>query len=1016
MPASTRAPQAGAARLLVLLGFLVASSLSAQQTGAIQGWVQDSAGTPLSGATVELLSDGRSLQRVPSDDTGRFHFEDLAAGTYRVRADHIGYRRLEQDVVVRAGARSTVRLMLGVSPVEIEGLQITIPPVDIDPNKTDFGSSMTKKEIDLLPAPVTTAELVTFTPGARAGQVWGGATAQANNYQIDGLPANNPGLGGELVEPSVRWIEKVDVLGLGAAAEYGNFQGGLVNVTTKSGSNDFTATLHTSVESDVLSASNLGRNEIGAIDHTRTYLDAELGGPVVRNRLFFFLGGQRMDRDRRFLQHLPEVDGKWATPDQNRTEDKLFGKLTWVPAQNDVIEISGAAFETRANNFGTIGYEGPGAALQLTAPTRFGTASWKHNWGSIATLDLRLAGFRNDERRDPYNGVDTPGLEMFSYGPPYQHYVNAPLRYRYFAESRTAAGALTLNFATFGARHRVKLGGEYSLGAYIDQRKRDGAVTWRPVRRSTFDPADPATWAFSAGPRTFLPVTVGGEVDLDSNVENDAVYIQDEMDFGRLKLSPGLRGGRWVGMLTPAGGERFTAVRDQALDPRFGAIYDLSGDNSFVVKAHWGRYHQSMFAQFFDRAAGGHVFTDQEMYYYWSPDLSNPDETLSRQAIDSLVAAGQMTLEERIRLNESGPVVDYHQPYIDQWLVGMEKMFYKRRWKFTGVYINRRNRDMVGLVDRNLDSNWTAFDRVGVLLSGGEKLQYQGLPLVLKKLYIPNDVLIDYLRLAAAEPEGYPLPPGMTPDDTLSLSWNPDYVLTNIPQAQRKFDQLQFTLQTAQPTWGASASWVWTWLRGNLDNVAGYEEKTLYDDPYYYNAGPWVHPNGQVNAYGPLEHSSRWQWKLSIYGALKGGFSGGAYWTWGSGDHYTPYYEMNTILNLYRDIWGNPVPLGLISGVTGERVKVEERGRIQYHDRSNLDVHLERPFALRGSVVAVSLDVFNLFNFGTITRWNESVNKGQDYLGALVGYRSNDDPNRYYLAPWERVQPRTIRLGTEVRF
>ena len=106
--------------------------------------------------------------------------------------------------------------------------------------------------------------------------------------------------------------------------------------------------------------------------------------------------------------------------------------------------------------------------------------------------------------------------------------------------------------------------------------------------------------------------------------------MQDDITLtSRVSLHPGLRLGRWVGRLQPAGGERFTAVQDQALEPRLGLTVDVTGRGSFVVKGHWGRYHQHLFARMFDRAAGSTAYTDERLWYYRGAPFTDPATTFS---------------------------------------------------------------------------------------------------------------------------------------------------------------------------------------------------------------------------------------------------------------------------------------------------------------------------------------------------------------------------------------------------
>ena len=125
--------------------------------------------------------------------------------------------------------------------------------------------------------------------------------------------------------------------------------------------------------------------------------------------------------------------------------------------------------------------------------------------------------------------------------------------------------------------HDLKVGGEYQTGGWDYSRVRNGGLTWR---RSTGErspsgiPRCLSTWVSSG----VISSTWGGEVRLRSRVDNSALFVQDYMQVGpRLRINPGLRLGRWVGKLTPTTGGEFTAVKDVALDPRIGVVFDIDG-------------------------------------------------------------------------------------------------------------------------------------------------------------------------------------------------------------------------------------------------------------------------------------------------------------------------------------------------------------------------------------------------------------------------------------------------------
>lgn len=1009
---------------------LLLSTASAAQNAAVLVRVDGPDG-PVVGASIELLVGERLARGAETDSAGVARLTRLVSGTYSVRVTAIGHRhKVVEGVNLNPGQARVLTITLVREPVQLAEIQVQADRIQIQRENTDFSTTVAEEAIELLPVMYDAAQLVGLTPGARPDHVWGGANFQANSYRLDGLSANHPGLGGSIIEPSVHWIERIEVRGLGAGADHGGFQGGQVDVVTKSGSNEFSAMLRTTAEHHSLSASNLVRTEIGSEVDRRVDVEGEVRGPILRDRLFYYLAGGWIERDARFLNHLEGRDERYAPILEERTQRKLFGKLTWEPGSRDRVELSGGFLGTSADNWGMTGYEGAGATWSYASPTWFGNLSWRRSFGDWANVEARVNHFTRDERRSPANGLDRPGVRLYALVPPYTSFGNAPFTLRSAPSSTSATVISTARIALGGQEHLLKIGGEYTRGRYLDQRTRTGGMTWMPVGSETMDPADAGTWAFGdEGIRTEW----GGEVDLDADVANAAAFLQGSISLGRLVLSPGIRWGLWQGWLRPADGTRFRAVESQAFDPRMGATLELTSDGSMVLKGHWGRYHQDLITQMFDRAAGSDVFSDQEIWVYHG-DVDDPGRRFTAAERDALAEQGLFTRESVITLNETGTVLDYRQPYIDQWLVGFEKQF-GSSVKLELLYTRRSNRDMIALVDRNRESNYTRYGRVSVHMGGpnGPALPYAGWYVTLRELYVPNNVVLEQLRYCAAHQDECEPPPNLSLADTLSLSWNPDYVLTTAPDATRDFDQLQFTIEIARSTWGASLSAVATGLEGNLDNVSGYV------DPSEFGAGPYVRVNEGVNAYGTLRNFSEREAKASVWGLLPWDVRGGLFWTYRSGDHYSPRFRISADRKYYgyrtngfaarEDCyrrgqqcapgqWGDALPQSFIVPLEGHHVFIGPRGAPQMRQRAIFDVSLERVLQLAGLDIGVSLDLFNVLGVAEVTRIQEMVNYGQNYLGGAIA--ENDDwpipVNAYYQAPLERVRPRTLRLGLTAYF
>ena len=982
--------------------------LSAQSTGSLTGHVRSDDATPVSGAVVTATrADGSIVRRDVSGIDGRFRLGLLPPGDYTLVARRLGFRPSSQaGIAVAAGQSTEIEIVLRDAPTALEPVVVGAAPNAIDREDTRFGTRIDEAELSALPLGYDFTSIIAFTPGARPDQVWGGATEQANSYVVDGVALNHPGVGGALIPLNPSWLEELEVTGLAAGAEYGNFQGGLIRAVTKSGSNTRTGLVRINGETHRLNSTNIGSTEISAEVAGRREVEGELRGPLVRDRLFYYLAGQLVQRELRVLDHLSNVfTGSFLPTLGRHDERKLFGKLTWQASPRDVVDASAGLVDLEAQHYAQTGFESSDAGIRLSAPTLFALLSWRRSWGSRALLDLRVARLDGDERRDPYGGATVAGTRTWEIGGDRSHH-NATFRQR-FAPLTTAISADADIFSSGSGtiRHSWKTGIELSKSRYIHQHLRNGGMTWRPANpdRSTFDPSVPSTW-----PETgIIPVSTGGEVRLDADIENGAIYVQDRLEIGRrVSLLLGARHGWWSGALRPQGDrqDRLEAVRDFATEPRVGAIVDLTGNGRFVAKVHWGRYHQHLFAQFFDRIEGGGVFSNDRFWYYTGPALMDPRTTFNDAQREVLIEEGWLTLVDEVRLNEEGAVFNYRQPYIDQVVAGLERSI-GSRWKAEAVYVSRRNRRLVALVDRNLATNYTAFTNLRVTgRFGAVVLDHNGNPLVLPVVYLPNDALVRRIRETVRP--GAPALPNYRGSDIPSLTWDPDYQITTAPGAQRLFDQGQLTLSGRFPLWSVTGSLALTRLEGNLFSVTGY------DDPAGRGAGPFVRPNEAIFGFGRLGNTSEVEAKLRVTGALPFGFRGGAFVTAMRGDAFAPTFTLNGLLFNF-DINDSTalradtarIDHTVFRPISGQRIFLEQRGRRTYPDRVTLDLHLERAFLLGRAEWVVSLDGFNVLGNRAITEANVAIDSQSDpnATGAFASARA-------------RVAPRTVRIGTAVRF
>lgn len=282
------------ASLAVLLFTLVSTSARAQQvtTGNVEGTVL-SDGKPVAGASIHVVRlDGDNPSDVVSDAEGHFIIRAVPPGLYRLTAKRLGFRVATlPSFRIIAGQSASVRVALTASATQLSTVEVRERATDIDSRSTELAEHIRVDDVKLVPMGRSATDLVALVPGATKSFVWGGAGAAANNYQFDGISMSHPGTGGDFVSPSIDWIESLEVKGLGAGAEYGDFQGGIINAITKTGTNKFQGALRTNYISPSLTTTNIQPNEEGAEQTMRREISGELRGPLIKDRLHYFLGG-----------------------------------------------------------------------------------------------------------------------------------------------------------------------------------------------------------------------------------------------------------------------------------------------------------------------------------------------------------------------------------------------------------------------------------------------------------------------------------------------------------------------------------------------------------------------------------------------------------------------------------------------------------------------------------------------------------------------------------------------------
>src|SRR5436190_11581246 len=252
--------------------------------GSTVGTVREN-GKAVESASVHVeRTDHRLARDVVTDSAGRFRVAALSPGVYTVGVRRVGYRSAEISPVRIAGGQPvSLDVELTQAQRQLSTIRVVTSPTAIDVSRPELTMRFDRAFTEQLPSARDAASLIALVPGARKDQLWGGAPGVSNDYQLDGISMNHPGIGGDFLSLSVDWIEALDVRGLGAGAEHGNFQGGIINAITKTGTNDRRTTLRTNYESTRLTATNLHAAEEGVEQAGRYEVSGEALGPIARH-------------------------------------------------------------------------------------------------------------------------------------------------------------------------------------------------------------------------------------------------------------------------------------------------------------------------------------------------------------------------------------------------------------------------------------------------------------------------------------------------------------------------------------------------------------------------------------------------------------------------------------------------------------------------------------------------------------------------------------------------------------
>ncbi len=657
--------------VLLLMGGM---SYAQSRTGSIRGTVTDTEGQPLPGATVGLSGEKLmgGMRSLITNEKGKFRFPSLMPGEYEVTVTMEGFQPSKRtELKVNIGGTTTVDFILNLATLE-ESITVSAESPVVDVTKSVFSTNIDSELMELLPMRrFSFFDYVGTTPGVTSSsgdysnnwQSAMGSGDMSNAYFFEGVETTNPENAGSWLWANPDQIEEIDVIVSGAPAEYGNFQGMVVNLVSKTGSNEFHGNLNFYYRANWLTGNNTPDEEFPFYRDKYNELTATLGGPIIKDKLWFFWAGQLMT---------DTAAGVGADPSFGvglYRYNTTFGRLDWQINKNNKftlsMDINWYRWEDTPNEFS------PYETMQSEdASNPLVSASWTSVLSQNTFFEIKYSGWwvtliweaADGDMVTPYHYDGATGMDSENYygwgdWPTGQNQIQGSVSH--FAED------------FLGGDHEFKFGVIYNHG-WAGWKWGYNSGVW------FYDWDGYEYWSYYMDPEEY-----GGVTNRISSFLDDSWTVGDRLTLNLGIRFDQVRGGypEYPKLDKDANptGETFPANLDlikwDTWSPRLGLVFQLTKDRKTILKASYGRYYGHMLIREFMGGAPSKSSL-YEYEYNWNTGAYD----ILWYVTDPLANIG---IDPNLK-----------SPYSDQFSVGIEsEILPEFSLSLTGIY--KKSKDFV---------------------------------------------------------------------------------------------------------------------------------------------------------------------------------------------------------------------------------------------------------------------------------------------------------------------------------
>ncbi|MET0290605.1 MAG: TonB-dependent receptor [Pseudoxanthomonas sp.] len=989
-------------------------------TGSIGGSVGEAAGT-----TVLVENNSGFSREVPVDARGRYSATSLPLGTYKVTVKRDGQAvETRENVSITVGRGTDVSFVAGDAGVQtLDGVAVkatSVSPVDV--TSVDTRTVITSEQLAVLPLGRTAEAIALLAPGVvnnsggydngpLGGSLpsFGGSAASENAYYLNGFnttTASNS-LGGLTLPYGA--IDQQEILTGGYGARYGRSNGGVINQIGKRGTNDWkfgaaviwepnglrakqrdiywrpdsqTSTVNNTAYNYARAAGGLYQPQSEAESSQTTY-SAYIGGPIVQDKLFFFLAAEKVDSDGiRTASNRDSDNGRTGgLVDYEYEQKRWYAKLDWYITDNHLLELTGASDESETNGeIYRYNYVNRERAAYLTddatwktGPTLF-TGKYTGYFGDNLTLTALYGKMKTPDELTPYNYSvgNGPVIGSAALQNPAYNGGNPIIGQQLVTSTSSPDREYEKDNVRLDLEWRV---GDHAVSFGIDNQKSKGidvgsilsgpGYSWTYGR--TNDPNGLLTGGLvsqSANEDGGVGAPSPGRVDpvygssgyyairtvntslYSYEAKQRAYFIEDKWQVSdNLLLSLGLRKDEFTNF-TPFG-DAYIEVKD-AWAPRLGFSWDVNGDSSLKVFGNIGRYYLGL------PLSPVGLFTpaiNTDTYFTYSGINADGTPIISQQLGSAVSANSRFGRIADVRTAVAKDIEGENQ---DELILGFSKQL-ESGWVFgmRGTY-RRLN---AGIDDQNYDVSNTALI---------EAAAAQG-------------VTIDWSKVsgAALVNPGQTNTWGVIGTDGQFHEVSVSREAAGFPRFKRNYSAIEFNLERPfDGKWYAKANYVWSHsygttegqLRSDLWRTGGalgsYQGQAAVS-----TTQSWDHAALMENVNGDQSNDHRHQ--LKLYGFYQ--FTP----EWGASSNFSLISgaPRTCLGNYYGDSYTGTDPAGYGgSAITGgpyrfcynpetgegDATPPGSRGRLGWIAQLDLGVTYKPSFA--DGKLAFRFDVFNITN------------------------------------------------------